>query len=188
MNKSRFLPIFYDVLIIIFIPFLIVLFIEFVLRFGMGPFVERISFFPAIYVSALAVCSFTWIRKKIIFAVFPMLIFASAFGFLMGNGNSAALTILYYFLSFFILSFFSVIGYSFSKVINTYGKSQVRYIIQFFTVLVIFICGMFLVQIVAYFFNPIPIISKFLLEGLRKGFLMGCGVSVAILFMSQRRD
>lgn len=188
MSKSRFLSIFYDTVTIIFIPFLIVLFIEFVLKFGMGPFEEHISFFSAIYASAIAVCSFIWIRKKIIFAVLPMLIFASIFGFVFNTGSSSALTIFYYFLTFLVLSFFSVIGYAFSRVINNYGKSQVRYIIQFFTVLAIFICGMFMAQIVTYFFNPIPIISVFLVEGLRKGFLLGCGITVAILFMARERD
>lgn len=186
-EKNSIFP-FYETLTIIFIPFLIVIFIEFALRFGMGPTVERISFFSPIYASLIAICSCLWIKKRIIFALFPMLLFSVIIAIFLKGEYTKIYKFLYFFISLLILSFFSVIGYAFLKVIKKHGISYSHYILQFFVGLFIFVCGMLIIHFFSGFLNSQITVVKSLISGVREGLLLGSGVTTVIIMLSQRVD
>lgn len=186
-EKKSIFPL-YETLSILFIPFLIVLFIEFVLRFGMGPTVERISFFSPIYASLIAICSCLWIKKRIIFAFIPMVLFSVIIAIILKGESTVVCKFLYFFISLFILSFFSVIGYAFSKVIKKHGSSYSHYILKFFVGLFIFVCGMLIIHFFSGFLNSQITVVKSLISGIREGLLLGSGVTIVIIMLSQKVD
>jgi|GEM_PF-5060309 len=186
MENKRYLHTFYETMSVVFLPFLIVLFIEFVLKLGMGPNVRLISFFPAIYASVIALCSFVWIRKKIIYALIPVLLSSVVFATFGKNGSAVIVKGIYFFVSLFVLSFFSVIGYALSKVIATYKVPRIGYFLRFFTGLFVFVCGMILVHIFSGFQGPETTIVESILYGLVNGFPVGCGVISVIMILSER--
>lgn len=188
MEKKTFLYYFYEILAVVFIPFLVVLFIEFVLRIGMGPFVERLSFFSGIYASIIAVCSYVWIRKKIIFAFLPIILFSIIIAIFFKNEITMISRLLYYFMSLIILSSFSIITYAISKVIRKHNTSYSIYILQFFVGLFIFLCGMSIAHILSSFFNPQVTIVQSLISGVSEGLLIGSGVTIIVIMLSQKRD
>ncbi len=186
MENKRYLHIFYETILVIFLPFLIVLSIEFVLKLGMGPNVRVVSFFPAIYASIITFCSFVWIRKKIIYALIPILLSSVVFAIFNKNGSPVIVKGIYFFVSLFVLSFFSVFGYALSKVIATYKPSRIGYFLRFFTGLFVFVCGMILVYIFSGFQDPETTIVKSILYGLGNGFPVGCGVISVIMMLSEK--
>ncbi len=188
VRKKKSLYPFYETLTVIFIPFLIVLFIEFVLRFGMGPFVEKVSFFSAFYASIIAVCSYVWIRKKIIYAFLPVILFSVVIALLFKDETTMVCRFLYFFISLLILSFVSVIGYAIFKVIGKHSISNPLYILKFFVGLFIFVCGTFIIHILSGFFNPHLSVVQTLISGIKEGLLIGSAVTVVTIILSKKTN
>ena len=185
MEKKYISP-FYESLYVVFVPFLIVLFIEFVLKFGLGPFENGLSIFSAVYASIVAICFYVWIKKSIIFAFFPIVIFSIIIVKFFRDAPVTFPRFFCTFISLLILSFFSVIGYAFSMVIRRHSTSYSFSILQFLVGLFIFVCGMVLVYISTNFCNPDLSLVMSLLAGIKEGLPLGCGVSVIIVMLSQK--
>ncbi len=175
-----------DILMVVFIPFLVVLFIEFVLRLGMGPFAENVSFVSAIFASLIAVCAFVWIKKGIILGLIPIFIASTAMVFLYGTEFSLRLRFFYFFASFLLLTLSAILMYAMARISRRHSMSYVRTIALFFIGVLFFMGGMALVDFLFGFLNPEIGMLQSLLLGIRSGLMLGCGVSIVVLLLSQR--
>lgn len=186
MVTKQYLRLSSDILMVVFIPFLIVLFIQFVLRLGMGPFAENVSFVSATFASLIAICAFVWIRKGIILGFIPIFIASTVMVFLYGTEFSLRLRFFYFFASFLLLTFISILMYALSKVSRKHSVSYARTIALFFISVLIFMGGMALVDFLFGFLNTEIGMLQSLLLGIRFGLMLGCGVSITVLLLSQR--
>jgi hypothetical protein len=175
-----------DVLTVTFVPFLIVLFVEFVLRFGMGPFVEKVSFFSATFASLIALSAFVWIRKGIVWGFIPIIVSSGIMVFLHRILPAVRLRFLYFFLCFFLLTFLSVLVYAVAKVSRRHSSSYARSIAVFFMAIIMFLGTMAIVDLLFGFLDPEMAMVQSLMQGIRSGTILGCGVSMVILLLSQR--
>jgi hypothetical protein len=173
-------------LMVVFIPFLIVLFIEFVLRLGMGPFAEEVSLVSGVFASLVAICSFVWIKKGIILGFIPIFAASILMVLLQGTMTVLRLRFFYFFASFLLLTFISILIYAMSKVSRKHGMSYGRSIALFFIGILIFIGGMGLIDFLFGFLNPELGMLQSLLRGIRSGLMLGSGVSIVVLLLSQR--
>lgn len=188
MKGKKFLNTFYEIIVTCFIPFIVVIFIEFVLKLGMGPSVERLSFFLPVYASIIAICSYVWIRKGIIFAFFPIILFTVIISIFYKGEITMGRRLLDFFLSLVFLSSASIISYAISKVIREYRSSYSFAILQFFVGLFVFICGMFIVHFISYFISHQMTMFQSIISGIGKGLLLGSGVIIVIIMLAQKTD
>jgi hypothetical protein len=186
MEQRNYRIILLEMLTVIIVPFVIVLFTEFVLRFGMGPFTERLSYFFAITASLISICMYVWIERGIAFSMIPVLISAIILSIFYMAEESFRFRFFYFFVSILVLAFGSILTYSISKVSKKSGISHTRSIIIFFTGLVIFIAFLFIVDVFFSFLSPRISIVQGMISGVRTGLILGSGVSIVTLILSQR--
>ncbi len=188
MAIKQYLRLTSDMLMVVFIPFFIVLFIEFVLRLGMGPFTEHISLESAVCASLVAICSFVWIKKGMILGFIPIFIASVIMLLLHGSAASLRFRFFYCFISVLLLTFIAVFMYAISRISRRRSVSYARTVMLFFVSIIVFVGGMGLIEFLFGFLKPdIGMLKSFLL-GVRSGLLLGCGVSVVVLLISQRNS
>jgi len=176
----------YEFVAVCFIPFIVVIFIDFVVKLGLEPFIEKISIFLPVYASIIAVCSYVWIRKGIIFSFIPIISFTVLIPVIFRSKIHIHYSFLFYFLSLFVLSFVSVLNYAIMKTISTHRSTYSFYMLQFLTGLVIFTSGALLVNVCYGFFNSGLSILQSLLFGLKDGISLGTGIITVILVLAQK--
>jgi hypothetical protein len=174
-------------LMVVFIPFFIVLFIEFMLRLGMGPFQEQVSLVSATFASLIAICTFVWIKKGIIFGFIPIFGASVLMVILQGIPGGLRFRFFYFFISFLLLTFISILVYALSRVSWKRGVSHARTMVLFFVGVAIFVGGMGLIDFLFGFLKPGIGMLQSLLLGARTGLMLGCGVSIGILVIAQRK-
>ncbi|OQX51951.1 MAG: hypothetical protein B5M53_09940 [Candidatus Cloacimonas sp. 4484_209] len=152
----------------------------------MGPFVEKISIFLPVYASIIAVCSYIWIRKGIVFSFVPIISFTILIPVIFRSKVHIPYSFLFYFLSLLILSFVSVLDYAVTKTISAHRSTYSFYILQFLTGLVLFTSGVLLINVCYGVLNPGLSIIQSLLYGLKNGIPLGAGVITVILVLVQK--
>jgi hypothetical protein len=188
MAMRQYLRLTSDMLMVVFIPFFIVLFIEFVLRLGMGPFTEHVSLVSAIFASLVAICSFVWIKRGMILGFIPIFIASVIMLLLHGSTATLRFRFFYFFISILLLTFIAICIYAISKVSRARSVSYARTVLLFFFGVIVFVGGMGLIEFLFGFLKPdIGMLKSFLL-GVRSGLLLGCGISVVVLLISQRNS
>ncbi|MCK4575768.1 hypothetical protein KAU34_05135 [candidate division WOR-3 bacterium] len=186
MERRNYLFLFYEILRVAFVPFIVVLFIEFILRFGMGPFIEELSFNLAVFASIIAICSYVWIKRGIIYAFFPVIVSSVVIALFRNGEMSLIFKLIHYFISILILTFISVLIYAISKVIRKHGSSYHYFILQFFLGIFLFVLFTPLINIALGFLNPQVTIIHSLVSGIRDGLVLGSGVSIIVIILSQK--
>ena len=127
------------------------------------------------------------IEKGIILGFIPIFAASVLMVLLQGTMTALRLRFFYFFAAFFLLTFFSILIYAMSKVSRKQGVSYGRSIALFFIGVVIFIGGMGLVDFLFGFLNPELGMLQSLLRGIRSGLMLGSGVSIVVLLLSQRK-
>lgn len=186
MEKKGNLNVLYEIIAVCFIPFIVVIFIEFVLKLGMGPFVERLSFFLPLYASLISICSYVWIRKGIVYAVLPIIVFSLLISLYYKNALTIFSKIIYFFISIVVLSFTSILCYAFSKVIGKYRSSYTSYVLQFFIGLFFFVCALLIIHITRSFSVVQITMFQSAISGVREGLVLGSGVIIVIIILAQK--
>lgn len=175
-----------DLLLAAFVPFLAVLFIEFVLRLGMGPAAEEVSLLSPVFASLIGICSFIWIKRGIILGFIPIFAGTVLMLVLEGSMSTLRLRFFYFFFSFLLLTFVSMLVFAMAEASRKRGGSRGRTIALFFIGILAFVTGMGLIDFLFGFLNPDLGMVQALLLGVRSGLMLGCGVSVVVLLLSQR--
>jgi hypothetical protein len=186
MEKRNFLGYLSEITTAVFIPFFIVLSIEFVLKIGMGPFVEKISLFFPIFASLLGLSTYIWIRKGIIFSLVPILLSPLVLMLFFIPELSPRVRFFYFLISVFILTFVSILVYAVSKVVKKHSSSRVLSIVLFFVGILVFVLAFSVIDIVFSLFNPPTPLTKSLVHGVQGGLLLGSGVTIVVLLLVQR--
>lgn len=186
MEKKNWLNYLSEIVLVVFIPFFIVLFIEFVLKIGMGPFVERISFFFATFAAILGLSSYVWIKKGIIFGLVPILLSPLVLMFFFTGQSFLRIRFFYFLISAFTLTFISILIYAISKVVKKRTSSRVLSILLFFLSVIVFVFSLSMIEIIFGHFNSHITITQSLVSGVRGGILLGSGVTIVLLLLAQR--